>query len=129
MAPPSPDLLVVGAGLAGGLLALEAAALGARVTLVAGAPMATAISYGGVPSWAGADDGPWRHAMGPWAMGRRSCGSTGPRARTPARPWPASRPCPMGLNSNGWSRSSGGGRHRCWPRRRWAASWRCPMGG
>jgi len=56
MAPPSPDLLVVGAGLAGGLLALEAAALGARVTLVAGAPMATAISYGGVPWWAGADD-------------------------------------------------------------------------
>ena len=56
MARPSPDLLVVGAGLAGGLLALEAAALGARVTLVAGAPMATAISYGGVPWWAGADD-------------------------------------------------------------------------
>lgn len=56
MASPSPDLLVVGAGLAGGLLALEAAALGARVTLVGGEPMATAISYGGVPWWAGADD-------------------------------------------------------------------------
>ncbi|MFS6818946.1 FAD-binding protein [Synechococcus lacustris Tous-12m] len=42
-----PDLLVVGAGLAGGLLALEAADRGAKVCIISTAPMATPISYGG----------------------------------------------------------------------------------
>ncbi len=61
MAPlaAGPRVLVLGAGLAGGLLALALAERGALVTL-AGEPAAalgaTAISYGGVPWWAGADD-------------------------------------------------------------------------
>ena len=39
---------MVGAGLAGGLLALEAAERGAKVCIISTAPMATPISYGGV---------------------------------------------------------------------------------
>lgn len=39
---------MVGAGLAGGLLALEAADRGAKVCIISTAPMATPISYGGV---------------------------------------------------------------------------------
>jgi glycine/D-amino acid oxidase-like deaminating enzyme len=57
--PSGPRVLLLGAGLAGGLLALALAERGARVTL-SGEPGAiqgaTAISYGGVPWWAGADD-------------------------------------------------------------------------
>ena len=51
-------MLVLGAGLAGTLLALELAEGGAQVEL-AGGPMvsgASGCSYGGVPWWAGADD-------------------------------------------------------------------------
>jgi glycine/D-amino acid oxidase-like deaminating enzyme len=54
-----PRVLLLGAGLAGGLLALALAHRGARVTL-AGEPAAalgaTAISYGGVPWWGGDAD-------------------------------------------------------------------------
>ena len=52
------DVLVVGAGLCGSLLALALARCGARVTLVAALPgdTATSLSYGGVPWWAGDDD-------------------------------------------------------------------------
>ena len=50
------DVLVVGAGLCGSLLALALAHNGARVTLVDTLPghTATSLSYGGVPWWAGA---------------------------------------------------------------------------
>lgn len=54
-----PRVLLLGAGLAGGLLALALADRGARVTLAgeaAAALGATAISYGGVPWWAGGAD-------------------------------------------------------------------------
>lgn len=47
-------VVVIGAGLAGGLLALELAGLGLQVTVVDGAgPAATPLSYGGIPWWAG----------------------------------------------------------------------------
>jgi glycine/D-amino acid oxidase-like deaminating enzyme len=47
-------VVVIGAGLAGGLLALELADLGLPVTVVDGAgPGATPLSYGGIPWWAG----------------------------------------------------------------------------
>ncbi len=57
--PSGPRVLLLGAGLAGGLLALALAERGARVTL-AGEPAAsegaTAVSYGGVPWWGGGAD-------------------------------------------------------------------------
>ncbi len=47
-------VVVIGAGLAGGLLALELAGLGLPVTVLDGAgPAATPLSYGGIPWWAG----------------------------------------------------------------------------
>lgn len=47
-------VVVIGAGLAGGLLALELAGLGLPVIVVDGAgPAATPLSYGGIPWWAG----------------------------------------------------------------------------
>ena len=56
MASPTADVLIVGGGLAGSLLALELRRRGARVTLIEaepgpGAPSATAWSYGVVPGW------------------------------------------------------------------------------
>ena len=50
------DVVIVGGGLAGGLLALELRDLGASVSLIdapgpAGADSATAISYGALPGW------------------------------------------------------------------------------
>ena len=55
MAPP-PRMLLLGAGLSGGLLALALAELGVEVELAGGslAQSATGCSYGGVPWWAGA---------------------------------------------------------------------------
>ena len=55
MAPP-PRMLLLGAGLSGGLLALALAELGVEVELAGGslADSATGWSYGGVPWWAGA---------------------------------------------------------------------------
>ena len=55
MAPP-PRMLLLGAGLSGGLLALALAELGVDVELAGGslAQSATGCSYGGVPWWAGA---------------------------------------------------------------------------
>ncbi|WP_255010578.1 FAD-dependent oxidoreductase [Cyanobium sp. ATX 6F1] len=47
-------MLVIGGGLAGGLLALALAERGAAVTVLSGpGPWATDLSYGGVPWWAG----------------------------------------------------------------------------
>lgn len=47
-------VVVIGAGLAGGLLALELAGLGLPVAVLDGAgPAATPLSYGGIPWWAG----------------------------------------------------------------------------
>lgn len=56
MAAPAPSVLIVGGGLAGGLLALELRQRGAAVTVIeaapgAGAPSATAWSYGVIPGW------------------------------------------------------------------------------
>lgn len=56
MAAPTADVLIVGGGLAGSLLALELRALGAAVTLIDAEPAdgsssATAISYGALPGW------------------------------------------------------------------------------
>ena len=54
--PPPPRMLLLGAGLSGGLLALALAELGVEVELAGGslADSATGCSYGGVPWWAGA---------------------------------------------------------------------------
>lgn len=84
------DVAVVGAGLAGGLLALALARLGRRVTLVAPAAatdgeLATALSYGGVLGRRGARQ--WRRleaAHGP--LGWRRCG-----LRLHGGPWPLSQ--------------------------------------
>jgi len=53
MAGPSGAVLIVGGGLAGGLLALELRQRGAAVTLLdaAEADTATGLSYGGIPGW------------------------------------------------------------------------------
>ena len=60
MAEASPGVVIVGGGLAGGLLALALRELGAPVTLIDAAPAAmaansvasaSAISYGAVPGW------------------------------------------------------------------------------
>ncbi len=62
-APPRPDVVVVGGGLAGALAALALVEEGLAVTLVEdpeGFPRATDLSYGGVAWWAG----------GPGALGR-----------------------------------------------------------
>ena len=54
--PRPPRMLLLGAGLSGGLLALALAELGVEVELAGGslADSATGWSYGGVPWWAGA---------------------------------------------------------------------------
>ena len=54
--PRPPRMLLLGAGLSGGLLALALAELGVKVELAGGslADSATGWSYGGVPWWAGA---------------------------------------------------------------------------
>ena len=54
--PGPPRMLLLGAGLSGGLLALALAELGVDVELAGGslADSATGCSYGGVPWWAGA---------------------------------------------------------------------------
>lgn len=56
MAAPAPGVLIVGGGLAGGLLALELRRRGAAVTVVEAEPgpqarSATAWSYGVIPGW------------------------------------------------------------------------------
>jgi glycine/D-amino acid oxidase-like deaminating enzyme len=56
MAAASPGVLIVGGGLAGGLLALQLRRLGAAVTVLEAAPgptapSATAWSYGVIPGW------------------------------------------------------------------------------
>jgi len=89
-AAAGPRVLLLGAGLAGGLLALALARRGARVTL-AGEPLAcdgaTAISYGGVPWWAGAGDPLGRlQATAPAAWEAvEAC--LGPVGRRPAELW------------------------------------------
>lgn len=85
-----PRVLLLGAGLAGGLLALALVRRGARVTL-AGESLArdgaTAISYGGVPWWAGAGDALGRlQATAPAAWEAvEAC--LGPVGRRPAELW------------------------------------------
>jgi len=106
-----PRVLLLGAGLAGGLLALALARAGARVTLV-GEPQAalgaTAISYGGVPWWAGGADalgrlqasapGAWRALEALhgdlgwrdaelWLHGLRPAGDALPLPHAPAGRW------------------------------------------
>ena len=73
MAAPAPGVLVIGAGLAGSLLALELRQRGAAVTLLEAGDGATAsaISYGGVPGWAVASTPLARQAAGAARQWRR----------------------------------------------------------
>ncbi len=55
-APPAADVVIVGGGVAGGLLALELRELGAAMSVVdapaeAGLSSASALSYGALPGW------------------------------------------------------------------------------
>jgi glycine/D-amino acid oxidase-like deaminating enzyme len=73
MAAPAPGVLVIGAGLAGSLLALELRQRGAAVTLleVGEAATASAFSYGGLPGWAVAPTPLARQAAGAARQWRR----------------------------------------------------------
>ena len=64
----SADVLIVGAGVAGGLLALELRQLGASVTVVdaAASAAASAISYGALPGW----------PLAPTPLARRAAGAS-----------------------------------------------------
>jgi L-aspartate oxidase len=71
-----PDLLVLGAGLAGLFAAIRAAELGARVTLVTKGALRASTSFhaqGGVAAALGAGDSPDEHAADTLAAGRGLC--------------------------------------------------------
>jgi glycine/D-amino acid oxidase-like deaminating enzyme len=93
MAPPAPGVLVIGGGLAGGLLALALREQGVPVTLLeaspaisgsAGVQSATAISYGALPGWPLAPTPLARLAAGAsrrWRRLQRQHGALGWRPR------------------------------------------------
>jgi glycine/D-amino acid oxidase-like deaminating enzyme len=93
MAPPAPGVLVIGGGLAGGLLALALREQGVAVTVVeappaisgsAGVQSATAISYGALPGWPLAPTSLARLAAGAsrrWRRLQRHHGALGWRPR------------------------------------------------
>ena len=98
VAAPAADVVIVGAGVAGGLLALELRELGAAVTLVdATSPSiapaelcsATAISYGALPGW----------PLAPTPLARLAAGASrrwrGLQGRHGALGW---RPCRLRLH-------------------------------
>ncbi|GIW20955.1 MAG: L-aspartate oxidase [Chloroflexota bacterium] len=76
LAEPRPDLVVVGAGVAGLTAALAAAEAGARVLVVAAerpTASASALAQGGVAAATGPDDAPELHAADTEAAGRGLC--------------------------------------------------------
>jgi len=96
-APLAADVVIVGGGVAGGLLALELRDLGASVTVVdaaspAGLSSASAISYGALPGWPLAPTPLARLAAGASRRWRRLQGRHGDLG------W---RPCRLRLHSGG----------------------------
>ena len=75
--PPSGggifDLLVIGDGLAGSAAALEAARLGARVTLVSAGPASSERAQGGIAAAVLPEDSPRLHALDTLAAGAGLC--------------------------------------------------------
>lgn len=130
------DVLVVGAGLCGSLLALALTHNGARVTLVDTLPVHTAssLSYGGVPWWAGADNALGQlqaRALDCW---RRLEDRYGDLGLTPARlllHWPVGPHPAAALEAVATLPHAVSGRHLCrqqLQRGRWGG-WRLCCGG
>ena len=141
--PRPPRMLLLGAGLSGGLLALALAELGVEVELAGGslADSATGSSYGGVPWWAGAAN-PWDSYWPPhrrWDQLQQRHGDLGLRPaelwlhwseQAPRRRWPRfSKPWPGCRNSRSSSLSAQEAiAPNLWLEPIWVECCNCPIG-
>lgn len=95
---------MVGAGLAGGLLALEAADRGAKVCIISTAPMATPISYGGVQL----------AALEQWQRLEKRHGFLGLEPAELLLYWLEDQKPTFPQGPSAWSQANGAAWNRCW---------------